>query len=116
MMLVPTGIAVELAADSLDEQMMNEATKVAMYRVVQEQLTNIVKYAQATMVTLTIGTDDQGHYLAIADNGIGTSLKGKKTGIGLRNIQSRVSVLHGKTEINSAPGRGFTVNVRIPLV
>jgi len=93
----------------------NRERKIAIYRIAQEQCTNIVKYANAGKVTITIANDDKIFKMAIADNGVGI-VKGTKTkGIGLSNINSRLSIFNGKANIITAPGSGFTLEIEIPL-
>lgn len=89
--------------------------ELMLYRIVQEQLNNIVKYAQASEVGITVKTENDLLFLSIADNGRGFDPEKKAKGIGLKNINSRVSYYDGKMNIRSAPGQGCALEVWIPF-
>lgn len=92
----------------------DEKIKLTFYRIIQEQLNNILKYSQATKASITITVAKNAFRLVIADNGVGFDLNQKSKGIGLRNIESRVEVHSGTIEIISAPDEGCTIKVEIP--
>ncbi|MBI5858124.1 MAG: PAS domain S-box protein [Sphingobacteriales bacterium] len=89
--------------------------KINLYRILQEQLNNISKYAHADKVTISVFLIENYISLKIADNGIGFDPQTVKKGIGLENIKRRTEVFSGKLNIHSAPGRGCEVIVEIPL-
>lgn len=93
------------------------ASQVAnvVYRTMQEALTNICKYAQATEVQVQVSTTPDQIHLAIADNGKGFSLDNKPKGFGLQGMQERVAALKGCLQIETEPGRGCRITVEIPL-
>jgi signal transduction histidine kinase len=78
----------------------------------QEQLNNIVKYANASRVIVQILQETQELLLIIKDNGIGFDPAQKKNGLGLSNIKNRAELFNGKTKIESAPSRGCCIEVR----
>ena len=80
-----------------------------IYRVVQEQLNNIIKYAQASFIEIFIRSSELNVQIEIRDNGKGFDTGKRKTGIGLRNIRSRLQVYSGSLSIESAPGSGCTL-------
>lgn len=86
-----------------------------LYRIAQEQLSNVLKYSKASNVVITLKTEPDNIFLSIADNGVGFDPKKKAKGIGLKNILSRVEFYSGKLEIRSAPGKGCTIDITIPL-
>ncbi len=90
--------------------------KLAIYRIIQEQLNNIVKHANATAVGITISQTDATTRLTIKDNGKGFNIDEKRNGIGLNNIVSRAKVFNGTVEIESAPGNGCALRVTLPIV
>jgi two-component system sensor histidine kinase UhpB len=90
--------------------------ELMMYRVAQEQLNNIRKYAKAEKVIITIRAKDNRLYFAVEDNGIGFDTSQKARGIGLKNISSRVDFYSGTMNIVSAPGKGCLIEVSIPLL
>jgi PAS domain S-box-containing protein len=95
------------------EKPLDNTTQLAFYRILQEQLTNIIKYAKASLVDISIRTVNNDVYLQVKDNGIGFDVNEKKDGIGLANIQRRVQLLNGKVEIVSFPGKGCEINVQV---
>ncbi len=114
-MLKASGINVQIETINFDEKMINDEQKLAAYRITQEQCTNIVKYAKAGQVTVSLSTGDNTFRMIIADDGLGME-KGKKAkGIGLRNIKSRLSTLNGTDTIKTAPGKGFALEITMPL-
>lgn len=92
----------------------DEGIKLTLYRIVQVQLSNIIKHAKASHVAIQLRKTDNLE-LTIVDDGVGF-LPGKKTsGIGLRNIRNRVDFYNGNMTILSEPGKGCTVIATIPL-
>lgn len=89
---------------------------IALFRIFQETLTNIMKHAHATEVRATIRNSPERIELTISDNGRGFSQEArlKPRSFGLRGIQERVAHFGGEVSIISAPGQGTTVSVKIP--
>ena len=114
-MLETAGLKVHIDKSSYNENLLDKERKIAIYRIAQEQCTNIVKYAKAEIVTISLSTIDDIFIMTIADNGAGMQEGKKTTGIGIRNINSRLSVFHGNVNIITAPGKGFTLKIEIPL-
>jgi len=113
-MLKTSAVNVRFDID-LQEKLLNDKQKLAIYRITQEQCTNIVKYAKATEVNIFLGTVGNVFKMVIADNGEGMKMNKKTGGIGLRNIKGRLSIFNGTATINSAPGEGFVLTIGIPL-
>lgn len=88
--------------------------KMALFRIIQEQLNNILKHANASEVTIQILRNNKSIQLAIKDDGNGFNVSEKKPGIGLKNIASRARCYDGIMKIDSAPGQGCTLTVLIP--
>ncbi|WP_315789790.1 sensor histidine kinase [Fischerella sp. JS2] len=86
-----------------------------IYRIVQESLTNICKYAQATNVQIIVDTNLNNVLLVIKDNGKGFSLSQSKSGFGIQGIKERVTALQGNFNIETEPGIGCKITVEIPL-
>jgi len=97
------------------EQSINEDIQLALYRIVQEQFSNILKYAKASSVFVSIKKEDQNIVMTLKDDGKGFDTSGKKEGIGLENIRRRAQVLDGQVKIISSPGNGCEVIVQIPV-
>ncbi|MDZ7962059.1 MAG: sensor histidine kinase [Aulosira sp. DedQUE10] len=86
-----------------------------LYRIIQEALNNIRKYAQATAVRINVCTTSNGVYLTIQDNGRGFDVQKVSGGYGLRGMQERIAVLQGHFELAAQPGAGCCITVEIPL-
>lgn len=88
--------------------------ELMLYRITQEQLTNIIKYADAREVSIHLNQVDSYIHLSISDDGVGFNVEETGTGIGLKNINSRVDFYSGKMQLTSSPGEGCTLEVYIP--
>ncbi len=96
-----------------------ELIKIHLYRIVQELLNNILKYANATEVQIQFSKDSQGLGLMIEDNGKGfdTTVLNNSSGLGWHSIQSRIALLKGQIEVDSKPTTtGTAVFVSVPVV
>ncbi|MBE9129140.1 MULTISPECIES: sensor histidine kinase [unclassified Coleofasciculus] len=89
--------------------------KTAVYRIIQESLTNICKYARATEVSIQVWADAD-LYLSIRDNGRGFHLEQTTTGFGLQGMRERALVLGGSFKIVTAPGEGCQIIANFPLL
>lgn len=92
-----------------------KALKTAVYRILQESLTNICKYAEATKIKIQIHSTATVLQLQVRDNGKGFNLGTNTTGFGLQGMQERTKALGGKFKIETAPGKGCTIFVELPL-
>lgn len=115
MMLQPAGIEFSLQDEALREELLNEQRKLAVYRVAQEQCTNIIKYAKAGTVVMTLGTMDDQLLFRVTDDGVGADPAKTIKGIGLQNIRNRIAVFGGTVVINTGKGEGFELEINIPL-
>ena len=88
-----------------------------MFRIVQESLVNVAKHAQATQVTVTIEKSDDWVNLSVQDNGRGfiTTAPRRASSLGLMGLRERAQLLKGDFRLDSAPGMGTRVEVKIPL-
>ena len=85
-------------------------------RIVQESLNNILKHSGATDAQLSLRVDDHRAVLTIRDNGRGFATENRThAGLGLQGIEERARILGGTPTIDSTPGQGTTVTVRIEL-
>ncbi len=111
---VPGKMDVELSLFGVEERMARNV-EVAAYRIVQEVVSNTLKHAQATTLTIQVTrTNDQLNIL-VEDNGRGFDPATVAQGMGTGNLHSRAAELGGKVNIDSRPGRGTSVSVDIPL-
>jgi signal transduction histidine kinase len=97
------------------KQPLSQEQNVVVYRVVQESLTNIRKYAAATEVYLAIVQSAHQIQVIIQDNGKGFEPSQNTTGFGLQGMQERVLALAGKLEIIAAPQQGCCIKVTFPI-
>lgn len=113
-----TNIDVETDIDSRVIDKLNHEQQLMVFRVVQEQTNNIVKYADAKKVHIALNEEADMFKLIIADNGKGfdvSSIKEKKSsGIGFTNMHSRVNACNGNLQIISAPGNGCCLQILFP--
>ena len=86
-----------------------------MYRLVQEALTNVVKHAGATRVTVAMIEDDATVELTVTDDGAGFETGATSEGFGLIGMRERVTLLGGELHFDSQPGAGTIVAARIPV-
>ena len=86
-----------------------------LYRIVQEQLTNILKHAQASKVKILVRLTKKLIKLHVTDNGKGFDMLTSKDGIGLENIKRRAEMFSGKCKLKSSPGNGCELMVELPL-
>lgn len=98
------------------QERLDSNVETVLYRVIQETVNNVIKHARANKLYIQLGKDEEGITATIEDNGTGfdVSETEQQSGIGLKNIASRVGYLKGTVEFDSAPGRGTVVNVWIP--
>jgi signal transduction histidine kinase len=94
--------------------------EIALYRVVQEALTNATKHAKANRVWIRIGRKDRLLSCSIEDDGKGFDVQAvqadyKRRGLGLSGMQERLNAIGGTLSIDSAPGRGTKLSIQLPM-
>lgn len=89
--------------------------QLAIYRIVQELALNIMKHANATHAAINVSVKGENVHVTVKDNGVGFDEISKKAkGIGLKNIESKVKLLHGKIDITSVP-KETVIRIQFPL-
>ena len=107
---VNSTVSVELVAKLSSEQ------QLMVYRIVQEQTNNILKYAKASGTRISLQQAGDMAELLVRDNGIGFKLEEvRDNGIGFINIYNRATAFNGTVVISAAPGKGCTLMVRFPV-
>ena len=101
--------------NQLDLQLVEENKKLMCYRIIQEQLNNITKYAAAKKVIIRLLTKNNQLQLSITDDGKGFDTSQKVKGIGLKNILNRIKFYAGEMNIISSPGNGCQLNITVPI-
>jgi PAS domain S-box-containing protein len=99
----------------LIEDRVNDKFKLAVFRIVQEQLNNILKHAQAMTGRIRLSQIKNTILLVISDDGIGFDTDKKQNGIGMTNIQSRAELYRGAAHFKSSPGKGCILTVNFPV-
>lgn len=89
--------------------------KIELYRIIQELMSNVIKYSKADIVDIQILRADKYLNIMLEDNGLGFDTYGPTNGIGLKNIRSRIAALNGICRIESSLGNWTLVNIEIPL-
>uniref|UniRef100_UPI003F499FB5 PAS domain-containing sensor histidine kinase n=1 Tax=Cupriavidus yeoncheonensis TaxID=1462994 RepID=UPI003F499FB5 len=95
-----------------------EQTAIAVFRIVQEALSNVARHAEATAVSICLAEANGRIELRVQDNGVGWDKKpsgcGPRKSLGLLGIRERARLLGGAVSVDSAPGKGFSLIVQIP--
>lgn len=107
---------VRLHFDDVELQKISIDIQTALFRILQEQLNNIFKHADAGAVDIWLTVSNGAITLRIRDNGKGFDQKQVHKGIGLRNMKRRAEMYQGRFVCNSSPGQGCELIVTIPLV
>jgi PAS domain S-box-containing protein len=109
-----TGIRCDLHIDDNDLQL-DEVLAIALFRILQESLTNVSRHAKAERVDVTLRREAGGYVMKVRDNGQGFDASRKKAdSFGLVGIRERALMLGGTIDIDSCPGKGTEIIVRIP--
>jgi two-component system sensor histidine kinase UhpB len=95
----------------VDENVLLPEQKITIYRIIQEQLNNILKHAEASGVTIELSREEEQIRLLVADDGKGFDPRTRRNGVGISNIISRAELYNGRVEIVSSPGKGCRLEV-----
>lgn len=110
------GITFQLKMDeAIDWNKINNTVTLTLYRILQEAIQNIQKYAEANLVFVSILEQNQHILMTIEDNGKGFDSNTSKKGIGLKNMNKRVVNLNGEISIVSLVDKGTKINLAIPI-
>ncbi|MFH6767763.1 sensor histidine kinase [Gaetbulibacter aquiaggeris] len=101
--------------DAINWEDISNKKKIHLYRIIQESLHNIYKHANANYIKIGIRLKNNVILLSITDDGSGFDVNKAKSGIGLKNINSRVNEINGEIRINSKKGEGTTVEIQVPI-
>ena len=97
-----------------DEDSLPANKKLALYRIIQEQLNNIIKHAKASRVSVILRQTASNVLLQIKDDGAVFDMKKVKRGMGITNIHNRAELFGGTMLLASAPGEGCQIDVCLP--
>jgi two-component system, NarL family, sensor histidine kinase UhpB len=108
-------LEVQLHYTNNGDEIIDSNIELMLYRIVQEQMNNIIKYAKAAKAVITLMIDQGTIFLSILDNGIGFDATRKNKGIGLQNIANRIEFYLGTLDIVTSPGNGCELIINIPI-
>ncbi|MCY1396576.1 Membrane-bound lytic murein transglycosylase F [compost metagenome] len=95
---------------------LSDAKAIGLFRILQEALTNVMRHAQAHTVELTLTLEGDELCLTVSDDGVGfVAAPGRPTSFGIVGMRERVLILGGELSLESEPGEGTTLEVRVPL-
>jgi PAS domain S-box-containing protein len=99
-----------------EELELNDQAEINIYRIIQEIISNSVRHADCSTISIELKVNRNSIKLIVEDDGKGISVEEKHSdkGLGLRSIKTRVSNLQGAFDINSQPGKGMTTTITIP--
>lgn len=98
-----------------EEKFISPEIKVNIFRIVQEQLNNILKHADATIVNIYLTYDAGELRLTIEDNGNGFDATKPNIGVGLNSIYQRAKAFEGSAELDTSPGKGCVLSTTFPI-
>jgi PAS domain S-box-containing protein len=106
-----------IVRNEVGELVLSPTAATAIFRIVQEALTNVTRHAEATRVRVEMRVVQDEYRVHIEDNGKGKMLDGNrgKENFGLLGMQERVRQLHGRATFDSAPGDGFRIDISLPI-
>jgi PAS domain S-box-containing protein len=108
-------IKISLRYSIKNEARLEDAVQLMVFRIIQEQVNNIIKHAKADNASITMSLVKKQLVLQIADNGVGFDMQRTKKGIGLTNIANRVKLLNGEMNLKTQKGSGCVLEVTIPI-
>ena len=112
-----TGIDIHFQAVGLEPTRFNPEVETALYRVIQEALTNITRHARAKLVSVVVERRAGAALALIEDDGVGFDRHhaASKNRLGLLGMQERITQVGGTLQIETAPESGTLIRVRVPL-
>ena len=108
-------VKIRCVVNRFKERFVNDKFKLNVFRIVQEQLNNILKHAQASQVEIHLMQNNKFILLIISDNGVGFDTAKEHKGVGIANIRSRAANYNGKAVFDSKPGGSCVLTVTFPL-
>jgi signal transduction histidine kinase len=107
---IKAGFSYSVINESLPDDL-----KLNIYRIIQEQTNNILKYAEAKNVNISISEKDNVINMVVEDDGKGFDVSSKRKGIGISNMINRIESYNGQVEIKSSVGNGCNLFISIPV-
>ena len=116
-----SGISVRCELGELQDARLDSAVEIAVFRIVQEAMLNILRHSGATVVLVQGGLSDSTLWIEVEDDGRGfepaamTPEEGSLRGVGLLGMRERADLIGGRLTIDSAPGQGTAVRLEVPV-
>ncbi|MBC7914302.1 MAG: sensor histidine kinase [Pyrinomonadaceae bacterium] len=107
-------IKINLNVSGLNERL-DSNVEAVVYRVIQEAVNNVIKHAKASHLDIQLIRDEEGLSAMVEDDGVGFVNSEQKSGMGLRNIITRITYLKGTVDFDSSEGKGTVISVWVPL-
>ncbi len=108
-------LSVEMKAFGL-EQRLERSVEIAVYRIIQELVSNVLKHAKASELSIGVTRSPGRLSVIVSDNGLGFDTAKPAEGMGLGNVRSRAAALGGNVQVDSSTGKGTTVSMECPVV
>ncbi len=99
---------------NVDNRELNDDLKLNIYRIIQEQINNIVKHASPRKIDISVQAENDALHIEMKDDGKGFDVNMKRKGIGLSNMMNRIESFNGQMTIESSIGEGCSVHIDIP--
>lgn len=112
---IATGIKFHFVSKKFDLSKVPRHLQLMLYRIVQEEVNNIIKHSKATEVRANLKVSKHHISITMKDNGIGFDIHKKAAGVGIRNMRSRAVLYNGTLSIDSEPGKGCSIEIKVPL-
>lgn len=106
--------SIEFNCRHFDEEEIPGNLRLSLFRIIQEQISNIIRHSAATHILIKLQSDAEHIFLTITDNGKGFDPRAAKEGLGLSNIRTRAALFNGRIELQTAPAEGCVLTVIIP--
>lgn len=100
--------------DEVHWQNIGQEKKIALYRILQELMTNMKKHSGATLIAITFKKEKKSIIVSYTDNGKGASMNDKKLGNGLQNVENRIYAIKGSFTFTTQIGNGFKAEIKFP--
>ena len=104
-----------LDTTALTNRVISKEVHLAVYRIVQEQLTNVLKHAEAGTVSIVFQIENENLIMTLTDDGKGFDRRQSHSGIGIANMEARAKKLRGTLKIISKPGKGCRLILQLPV-
>ena len=109
-------VSVSLDTSSFDDSLaVDTDIKLTVYRIIQEQLKNVIRHSVASHVSVQLSLNEKQLSVLVRDDGKGFNMEAGHTGLGFVNISSRIQYYGGKMDIVSRPGEGCSMRFSIPI-